>query len=69
MMMGKFVTADSEVSGAASTTPTKAIRTLLACGVAAGPLFIVVALVQMVARDGFDPARYPLSLLSNGDLG
>jgi hypothetical protein len=68
-MMGKFVPADSKLLGATSTTPTKAIRTLLACGVAAGPLFIVVALVQMVARDGFDPARHPLSLLSNGDLG
>jgi hypothetical protein len=68
-MMGKFVTADTEAFGATSPPPTKAIRTLLACGVVAGPLFTVVALVQMVTRDGFDPSRHPLSLLSNGDLG
>jgi len=42
---------------------------LLACGVVAGPLFIVVALLQVLTRDGFDLSRHPLSLLSLGDLG
>ena len=42
---------------------------LLACGAAAGPLFIVVALIQAVTRTGFDAAKHPLSLLSVGDLG
>jgi hypothetical membrane protein len=49
---------------ATGTTPT-----LLACGVAAGPLFLGVALLQVLTRDGFDLRRHPLSLLSLGDLG
>jgi hypothetical membrane protein len=42
---------------------------LLACGVVAGPLYVVVALLQVLTRDGFDLRRHPLSLLSLGDLG
>jgi hypothetical protein len=49
--------------------PTSATRTLLTCGVFAGPLFVVVALLQAFTRDGFDPKRHPISLLSLGDLG
>src|SRR5215207_8820287 len=52
-----------------TTTNTKTTRALLAGGVVAGPLFIVVGLVQMLTRDGFDPTRHPLSLLSLGELG
>jgi hypothetical protein len=52
-----------------SETTTKTTRALLAGGVAAGPLFIVVGLLQMLSRDGFDPIRHPLSLLSLGELG
>jgi hypothetical protein len=48
---------------------TRVTRALLACGVAAGPLFVVVALIQLLTRDGFDIRRHPLSLLSVGDLG
>ena len=44
-------------------------RALLACGVAAGPLFVLVALAQAVLRAGFDPNDHPVSLLSLGDLG
>ena len=44
-------------------------RRLLACGVSAGPLYMVVGLAQAVMRDGFDMRRHALSLLSNGDLG
>jgi hypothetical membrane protein len=56
------------------TTPraragTATTRALLAGGVVAGPLFIVVALLQAFTREGFDLRRHPLSLLSNGDLG
>jgi uncharacterized membrane protein YhaH (DUF805 family) len=51
-----------------ATTPT-GTRALLACGVVAGPLFVAVGLLQMLTRDGFDPTRHPLSLLSLGDLG
>jgi hypothetical protein len=42
---------------------------LLACGMAAGPLYIVVGLLQIAIRPGFDPARHAISLLSNGRLG
>lgn len=44
-------------------------RTLLRCGIAAGPLYLVVGLGQAAAREGFDVSRHALSLLSNGDLG
>ncbi len=42
---------------------------LLSCAVVAGPLYIVLVLLQMLIRDGFDISRHPASLLSNGDLG
>lgn len=44
-------------------------RRLLGCGVAAGPVFILVWAVQAFTRDGFDPTRHPASLLALGDLG
>ena len=44
-------------------------RTLLRCGIAAGPIYLVVGLGQAFTRDGFDMSRHALSLLSNGDLG
>ena len=44
-------------------------RGLLACGAIAGPLFILVVLVQDYTRAGFDPRRHPLSMLGLGDLG
>lgn len=44
-------------------------RTLLACGIVAGPLYIVSGLLQILIRPGFDPTRHDLSLMSNGDLG
>ena len=47
----------------ASTTP------LLTSGIVAGPLFLGVWLVQALTRDGFDPRRHPISLLSLGDWG
>jgi hypothetical protein len=42
---------------------------LLLCGVFAGPLYIVLGLIQMLIRQGFDPTRHALSLMSNGELG
>ena len=44
-------------------------RALLMCGVLAGPFFMAVYLGQAFTRDGFDIARHPASVLSNGDLG
>jgi Protein of unknown function (DUF998) len=58
-------------AGAASPSPATvtATRRLLACGVVAGPLFLVVALAQAFTREGFDLRRHPISLLSLGELG
>ena len=44
-------------------------RTLLICGIVGGPLYIVVVVLQMLTRDGFDISRHPASMLSNGDQG
>ncbi|MEU5722690.1 DUF998 domain-containing protein [Micromonospora sp. NPDC047738] len=43
--------------------------TLLAGGIAVGPLFAVVAAAQVLTRDGFDLSRQPLSLLALGEYG
>jgi Protein of unknown function (DUF998) len=52
-----------------AVTTTRRTRMLLACGVLAGPSFLVANLIQMTARDGLDPAAHPISMLSVGDLG
>jgi hypothetical protein len=44
-------------------------RLLLACGIIAGPIYIIVGLAQILTREGFDMTRHPLSLMSLGDLG
>lgn len=38
-------------------------------GIVAGPLFLLVSLVGIVANDGFDPFRHAFSFLSLGALG
>ena len=48
---------------------TERTRLLLACGTIAGPIYIIVGLVQILTREGFDMTRHPLSLMSTGDLG
>jgi hypothetical membrane protein len=45
------------------------MRAALACGVVAGPISIVVGVIEMLTRPGFDPTRHDLSLMSNGDWG
>lgn len=52
-----------------TTYPRTATRLLLACGVAAGPLYVTVSLAQALTRDGFDLTRHAWSLLATGDLG
>lgn len=42
---------------------------LRTCGIAAGPLFLITWAAQAFTRDGFEPARHPLSLLALGDTG
>ena len=65
--------APRSVSPAASRRPAHAAdpstRVLVTAGVVAGPLFVVVGLVQVLTREGFDLTRHPLSLLALGDLG
>jgi uncharacterized protein DUF998 len=45
------------------------IRTLLVCGVLAGPLYITVGVLEILFRQGFDIRRHALSLMSNGPAG
>jgi hypothetical protein len=48
------------------TLPTRA---LLACGVVAGPLYVLVTMAQALTRDGFDLKGHRFTLLTTGDLG
>lgn len=52
--------------------PTKTVsltRALLLCGAIAGPLFLLIVLVQDYTRPGFNPRTQVLSLLELGPLG
>jgi len=51
----------------AAVSPAKP-RILLACGVIAGPLFVGVAAMRALTRDGLDLSRHCLSLLSLATL-
>jgi hypothetical protein len=51
---------------AKQTLPT---RELLACGAAAGPIYVTVTMVQALTRDGFDLRQHRFSWLTTGDLG
>jgi hypothetical protein len=44
-------------------------RSLLLCGVLGGPFYLAVGLIQGRVRDGFDFAKHPLSVLTNGPGG
>ena len=57
------------MTNSTSTDNAKLAKTLLTCGIAAGPLYIILGLLQMTIRPGFDITRHSLSLLANGDLG
>jgi hypothetical membrane protein len=56
-------------STATAHTSRVTTKRLLTCGAIAGPIFIVVAGIQVVTREGFDVSRHALSWLSLGDLG
>jgi hypothetical protein len=44
-------------------------KTLLACGVIAGPVFVVAFLVEGATRAHYDPLRHPVRSLAFGDCG
>lgn len=44
-------------------------KALLALGIVAGPLYLLVGAAQVLTREGFDMRHHALSLLSNGDFG
>jgi Protein of unknown function (DUF998) len=67
--IGTHATPQVATRSAAPARITKRTRAMLAGGVVAGPLFIATVVIQELTRDGFDPKRHPLSLLSLGDLG
>jgi hypothetical protein len=64
-----ITTAEAVAAGSQPDTARATTRTLLACAVAAGPVYVVVVAIQAVAREGFDVTRHPASLLSAGNLG
>ncbi len=49
--------------------PAPVTRSLLWCGVLAGPFYLAVGVIQALLREGFDLRRHPLSLLANGPGG
>ena len=44
-------------------------KRLLACGAIAGPLFVLVFLVEGASRASYDPLRHPVSSLALGPSG
>jgi hypothetical protein len=44
-------------------------RRLLRCGVAAGPVFVAVFVLEGIVRDGYRPLRHPVSSLALGPRG
>lgn len=54
----------SEIGRGAAVT-----RSLLRCGIVAGPFYLALGLIQALLREGFDLARHPLSVLANGPGG
>jgi Protein of unknown function (DUF998) len=44
-------------------------RSLLRCGVAAGPVFVAVFLLEGAVREGYRPLRHPVSSLALGPRG
>lgn len=61
--------APAGASSASTATNASLTRALLAGGILAGPLYLIVGLVEAFTRPGFDITRHDLSLLSNGEFG
>jgi Protein of unknown function (DUF998) len=45
------------------------VKKLLTCGAIAGPLFIIIFLVEGATRANYNPLRHPVSSLALGDFG
>ena len=52
-----------------SSKSSKTEKMLLKSSMVAGPLYIIIGIVQILIRPGFDPTQHDLSLMSNGSLG
>ncbi|HEY3202903.1 MAG TPA: DUF998 domain-containing protein [Thermoanaerobaculia bacterium] len=62
--------ASSEYAAIATQrSDTGLTRALLRCGILAGPLFIIVGMIQVLTRPGFDVRYNVLSQMALGDLG
>jgi Protein of unknown function (DUF998) len=57
------------ILGQVKPAATSLTRTLLGCGVVAGPAFVTVFLVEGAARPDYDPLRHPVSSLALGQRG
>jgi hypothetical protein len=55
---------DHGADRASAMTPMPGTRMLLACGIAAEPLFMLVAVIQAFTRHGFGITRHVVNLLS-----
>ena len=44
---------------------TNSTRTLLACGIGAGAIYVALGVLQILIRPGFDVTRHPLSILAD----
>jgi hypothetical protein len=53
----------------AGREPRRPATALVACGAAAGLLWLGLTVAQAASRAGYDTTRHPASVLSNGDLG
>jgi hypothetical protein len=69
--LNQVITTATRPGSAANTLTgtTDRTRRLLVCGVAAGPLFIGMSVIQAFTREGFDLKRHAISMLSLGDYG
>lgn len=67
--MQNVATTPAGVTSTSTATSTRLTRTFLTCGIIAGPLYLLVGLIEAFTRPGFDITRHDLSLLSNGALG
>jgi hypothetical protein len=52
-----------------SLSDIRSTKSLLGWGVVAGPVYVATGALEIATRQGFDPLRHSLSLMSNGAYG